>query len=86
MLVRYTYLVARKEVVEMESEINLVEVGRELRFYAKEVYGTTMFYPVDYKLELFRLTGQRTLTARTMSALEGLGFQLKEVLNPERGR
>ena len=55
-----------------------------IRFYAREAYGNTLFYPVDHPLALFRLTGQKTMTPRTMSALEIMGFKLVEVLNPAR--
>jgi hypothetical protein len=56
----------------------------KIRFYAKEVYGNTNFYPIDYVDELKILTNQKTLTGRTIKALETMGFTFEEVLNPCR--
>jgi hypothetical protein len=57
---------------------------RTIRFYVKEVWGKPMYYPVDFQPAIETLTGQKTLVARTFSALEALGFQFVEILNPER--
>jgi CRISPR/Cas system CMR subunit Cmr4 (Cas7 group RAMP superfamily) len=51
-----------------------------IRFYAKNVYGNVLFYPVDYAKEIFVLTNCRTLTNKTIHALEQMGFKFQEVL------
>jgi len=65
-----------------------VETKKEVEFYAKENYGTTMFYLVDKILliNIEALTGRKTLTARDFIALENLGFTFREVINPNRTR
>ena len=59
--------------------------GNVIRFFARDVYGVTKFYATDKAYEIETLSGQKTLTARTFSAMESLGFRFEEVLDPERG-
>ena len=55
-----------------------------INIYRKEVYGTTMFYIVDFKTAnaVRNLTGAKTQTNQAKSALEDLGFTFTEVINP----
>lgn len=51
-----------------------------IRYYKKDVYGITLFYPVDQADAIMCLAGKKTLTPRVWEGLEKLGFQFVEVL------
>lgn len=53
---------------------------KEIRYYSKNTYGNVFNYPIDYVVELETLTGMKTLAARNIKALEGMGFSFVEVL------
>ncbi|KKL19916.1 hypothetical protein LCGC14_2460670 [marine sediment metagenome] len=46
----------------------------------KNVYGNNLCYPLTYAKELETLTGNKTLTARNVEALKGLGFSFEQEL------
>lgn len=52
---------------------------RVIRYYRKHVYGNELLYPADCKEEILMLTGNRTLTWRTIKALESMGVVFHEV-------
>lgn len=60
------------------------DTNMEINYYVKSVYGNEMAYIADTKKlqAISILTGQKTLSARHMEALEELGFSFKEVIAP----
>ncbi len=46
----------------------------EIRVKVKNVFGKDLFYPLDYAQPLEALTGQKTLTPKSVEALKELGF------------
>lgn len=54
-----------------------------IRYYQREVYGNVLLYPIDYPLELHKLTGKKTLDSNIMKALETMGFSFAEVTRAE---
>ena len=53
-----------------------------IEYYCKNVYGVEMKYVSDKKIAsmIYLLTGKKTVTNSNVLALEGLGFELREVL------
>ena len=48
----------------------------------KNVYRSDLCYPLTYAKELETLTGNKTLTARNVEALKGLGFSFEQEVKP----
>ncbi len=55
-----------------------------IRYYTKNVYGRNSQYPIDKKNAITKLTGRKTLTSSDILALNELGFDLVEVLEPKQ--
>ena len=49
-----------------------------IKIKIKSVYGNELCYPLTYAKELETLTGNKTLTARNIEALKGLGFSFEQ--------
>lgn len=47
----------------------------------KNVYGNETYYPQNFQEQLGALTGCKTLTAKHIHALSGMGFKFKIVHN-----
>ncbi len=64
---------------------------RTIRYYIKEVYGKIYYFPIDFPLEIQRLTGKKSvamiedkkLDRSIMASLEAMGFNFKEVTRAE---
>ena len=54
--------------------------GQTIRFYQKDVYGNPLLYPVDFPVEIYEITGKKTLTERVIRSMERMGFVFVEVL------
>lgn len=62
-------------------------MSKKIQYYARNVYGETKYYPIDYADQLSLLTGCTTLRNRDFTALTALGFEFSEVLDPKmKGR
>ena len=53
-----------------------------IEYYCKNVYGVEMKYIKDKHISsmLFLLTGKKTISSVDIIAMEGLGYEFKEVL------
>ncbi|KKL58044.1 hypothetical protein LCGC14_2229320 [marine sediment metagenome] len=51
---------------------------KTIKVKIKNVYGSDLCYPLTYAKELETLTGNKTLTARNIEALKGLGFSFEQ--------
>lgn len=56
---------------------------KTIRFYAKNVYGNTLFYPVDKAEAIKTLGGTKTITPSVFKGMEQLGFNFVEVLESQ---
>lgn len=59
-------------------------MNTKIEIYKKSNYGLECFYIKDPDIAscINMLTGQKTLTTKTMKALKDLGFELVEVIAP----
>lgn len=52
--------------------------------YRKQVYGRTLFYPINETAKLFaQIAGTETLQRETRRLITELGYEVREELNPE---
>jgi len=49
-------------------------MNKTILIETRNVYGNDLIYPLNYREELFKLTGTKTLTPRHISALRSMGF------------
>lgn len=55
-----------------------------IKYYRKQVYGNTWYYPACYRAELFaRISGKATLSLGIIRIMEDLGFKTLEVLQSQ---
>ena len=54
----------------------------KIRYYSKNVNGRHSCYPLDHAEAITKLTGRKTLTFGDHLALNELGFDLVEVIEP----
>lgn len=56
-------------------------MDKKIQVQVKNVYGNDLIYPLNYKKELYDLTGKKTLTNNHVQALKVLGFEFEIVTN-----
>ena len=57
---------------------------KTIEIYEKQNYGQTAIYATGPIAEpIARLTGRKTLTRADIQALQALGFEFKQVFNPQ---
>ena len=68
--------------VDIPAKLKLMKI----EYYRREVYGNEMWYVVNSEIEgwVSMLTNRATLSNGDMKALQALGFELVEVLQPEK--
>ena len=59
-------------------------MNQKITYYRKENYGNTQFYAIEHQSALRSLTGRKTLSIEDMRVLKIMGFELIEVLNPNK--
>jgi len=56
--------------------------NRIIRIKRDRYYGKVYLYPLDYAKALENLTGQKTLTDKSINALKDLGFTFELIQEP----